>query len=61
MFNLLRQPQKKCSQFVERFRDLLDLQYDLILGASHSGLVTGDYHNQVDAFPQSEIGDFRTR
>lgn len=34
------------------FRDLLDRQYDQILGASLSSPVTGDHHDPIHAFPQ---------
>jgi polysaccharide pyruvyl transferase WcaK-like protein len=44
----------------QQFRDLLDLQYDRILGASLSNPVTGNYRDQIAAFPVSEIGGPRT-
>jgi polysaccharide pyruvyl transferase WcaK-like protein len=44
-----------------RFRNLLDLQYDLILGVPNSNSVSGDYHDEIKAVPLSEIGGLRTR
>jgi polysaccharide pyruvyl transferase WcaK-like protein len=44
-----------------RFRNLLDLQYDQILGVPNSNSVSGDYHDEIKAFPLPEIGGLRTR
>ncbi len=43
------------------FRHLLDLQYDRILGASHTSSVTDDLHNQIDGFSAWELGTSRSR
>ena len=44
-----------------RFRHLLDLQYDWIVGAPRYSRVAAHCHNQIDAGPLAEIGGFRTR
>ena len=46
---------------VQRFRHLLDLQYDRILGASQSSPVTGERQNQIEASSLSEIVGLRIR
>jgi polysaccharide pyruvyl transferase WcaK-like protein len=44
-----------------RFRDLLDQQYDRILGVSKSVSVSGDHLNEVNALRPSEVGGLRAR
>jgi polysaccharide pyruvyl transferase WcaK-like protein len=54
----LQREQAQLRSAALRFRHLLDLQYDRILGTSP---VAEDYRNQIDAEPLAEVSGLRTR
>jgi polysaccharide pyruvyl transferase WcaK-like protein len=57
-----RQREQACLRSAAlRFRHLLDLQYDWIVGTPRFSRVAGNCLNQIDASPLAEIGGFRTR
>jgi polysaccharide pyruvyl transferase WcaK-like protein len=52
--------QEQLNSAAQRFRDLLDRQYDQILGAPFPSL-RNDVHNPSDGLPLSELAGFRAR
>jgi polysaccharide pyruvyl transferase WcaK-like protein len=56
-----QQEQARLRSAALRFRGLLDLQYDRILGATHSSLMTSADQSQLDALSTSETGCLKTK